>query len=691
MRITTAFAVCLLVLPALQPASYAQSSQPDTAAKPPERLPGLSTAFIDKTADPCQDFFQYACGNFNKLHPIPPDRASFGTITLLQDYNESILHGILEKAAANNPNRTPNEQKIGDYYASCLNIGLINGQGLKPLQPELNRIATLKTKADLTALLAHDQLIGVNAFLNFGEQQDFADARKEIAAVDQGGLGLPERDFYLRTSDNDQKIRQKYVEHIGKMFGLMGESEEAAKADAKKVMDLETALAKASLDITSERDPKAIYHITTVADLEAMTPAIHWKQFFSDAGAPPVTELNVTYPPFFKALNQLIDTTDLETLKTYLRWQLINSTPGVALPTAFDEEDFNFSGKALRGQQQQRARWRRCVQATDGALGEALGQVYAAQVFPPASKTATVQMVRDIEAAMDEDIDSIEWMSAATKVKAKEKLRAVANKIGYPDKWRDYSSLNIVRGEALGNALRASEFENKRQLAKIGKPVDRGEFAMTPPTVDAYYNPSMNDINFPAGILQPPFYDPSATDAVNYGHIGGIVGHELTHGFDDQGRQFDANGNLSEWWTADDAKKFEQKTDCEVKEYGDFSVADGVKVNGKLTLGENTADNGGVRLAYYAFLADAKRKSIDLQAKQDGYTPAQQFFLAHAQNWCGSTRAQQERMQVETDFHSPRQFRVNGVVRNMPEFSEAFGCKAGQPMDPGPAAACRVW
>jgi endothelin-converting enzyme/putative endopeptidase len=675
----------------LQPASYAQSSQPDTAAKPPERLPGLSTAFIDKTADPCQDFFQYACGNFNKLHPIPPDRASFGTITLLQDYNESILHGILEKAAANNPNRTPNEQKIGDYYASCLNIGLINGQGLKPLQPELNRIATLKTKADLTALLAHDQLIGVNAFLNFGEQQDFADARKEIAAVDQGGLGLPERDFYLRTSDNDQKIRQKYVEHIGKMFGLMGESEEAAKADAKKVMDLETALAKASLDITSERDPKAIYHITTVADLEAMTPAIHWKQFFSDAGAPPVTELNVTYPPFFKALNQLIDTTDLETLKTYLRWQLINSTPGVALPTAFDEEDFNFSGRALRGQQQQRARWRRCVQATDGALGEALGQVYAAQVFPPASKTATVQMVRDIEAAMDEDIDSIEWMSAATKVKAKEKLRAVANKIGYPDKWRDYSSLNIVRGEALGNALRASEFENKRQLAKIGKPVDRGEFAMTPPTVDAYYNPSMNDINFPAGILQPPFYDPSATDAVNYGHIGGIVGHELTHGFDDQGRQFDANGNLSEWWTADDAKKFEQKTDCEVKEYGDFSVADGVKVNGKLTLGENTADNGGVRLAYYAFLADAKRKSIDLQAKQDGYTPAQQFFLAHAQNWCGSTRAQQERMQVETDFHSPRQFRVNGVVRNMPEFSEAFGCKAGQPMDPGPAAACRVW
>jgi putative endopeptidase len=689
-KITTLFAACLLAIPAFQPASFAQSSQPDTAAKP-EKLPGLSTAFIDKTADPCQDFFQYACGNFNKLHPIPPDRPGFGTGAMLYDYNEAILHGILDKAALANPNRTPNEQKTGDYYASCLDTEAINRAGLKPLQPELNSIAALKGKAELTALLAHDQLIGVNAFLGFGEQQDFADARKQIAAVDQAGLGLPERDFYLRTGEADQKIRQAYVDHIANMFRLMGENDSQAGTDAQKVMTIETSLAKASLDITSQRDPKNVYHITSLTDLQNLTPVINWKQFLTDAGAPPVKDLNVTYPPFFKALNDIIDTTDLETIKTYLRWQLINSTPGIALPQAIDDEDFNFAGKVLRGQQQQRARWRRCVQATDGALGEALGQVYAAQAFPPSSKAATVQMVKDIEAAMDQDIDSIDWMSAATKVKAKEKLHAVANKIGYPDKWRDYSSLQIVRGDALGNAVRASEFENKRQLAKIGQPVDRGEFGMTPPTVNAYYNPSMNDINFPAGILQPPFYDPDATDAVNYGHIGGIVGHELTHGFDDEGRQFDATGNLSDWWTEEDGKKFDQKSDCEVKEYGDFTVAGGVKVNGKLTLGENTADNGGLRLAYIAFLADAKRKSIDLKAAQDGYTPLQQFFLAHAQSWCGATRPQQERLQVQTDPHSPRQFRVNGVVRNMPEFGEAFGCKVGQPMDPGPAAACRVW
>ncbi len=689
-KIATAFAACLLVVPVFQPAGNAQSSPADTPAKAPEKLPGLEPAFIDKTADPCQDFFQYACGNFNKLHPIPPDRPGFGTSAILYDYNEAILHAILDKAAVPNPSRTPNEQKIGDYYASCLDTAAINREGLKPLESEFRRIDALKTKAELSALLAHDQLIGVNAFLGFGEQQDFADARKQIAAVDQAGLGLPERDFYIRTGETDQKIRDRYVEHVGNMFKLLGEPEAKAKADAQHVMDMETALAKASLDITSERDPKNVYHITSVADLEKMTPVIDWKKFMADAGAPPVTELNVTYPPFFKTLNQVIDTTDLENVKAYLRWQLINSTPGLTLPQAFDDEDFSFSGKVLRGQQQQRARWRRCVQATDGALGEALGQVYAAQAFPPASKAATVQMVKDIEAAMDEDIDSLDWMSAATKTKAKEKLHGVANKIGYPDKWRDYSSLQVIRGDALGNALRASEFENKRQLAKIGQPVDRGEFGMSPPTINAYYNPSMNDINFPAGILQPPFYDPEATDAVNYGHIGGIVGHELTHGFDDEGRQFDANGNLSDWWTEEDGKKFDAKADCEVKEYGDFTVAGGAKVNGKLTLGENTADNGGLRLAYLAFLADAKRKDLDLKAMKDGYTPQQQFFIAHAQNWCGATRPEQERLQVQTDPHSPRQFRVNGVVRNMPEFGQAFGCKAGAPMDPGPSA-CRVW
>jgi endothelin-converting enzyme/putative endopeptidase len=681
--------ICLFLLVFVLPSGIAQT--PNGAASASQgNLRGLETAYIDKSADPCQDFFLYACGKFSTLHPIPPDRSSFGSGSLLADENERILHAILDKAAAGGAGRTPNEQKIGDYYASCLDTAAINREDLKPLQPELDRIAALKDKAELTSLLAHDQLINVNALLGFGVQQDFKDARRQIAAVDQGGLGLPERDYYLRTGDADEKLRQTYVQHIANIFKLLGKPDTEATTDAQKIMEMETALAKVSLDVTSQRDPNKIYHMTPVTELQTMAPAVDWKKFLSDIGAPQVTEVNVTHPQFFKGLNSLLDSTSLDTIKIYLQWQLINSIPSTALPQAFDDERFNFFGKTLRGQPEQRPRWKRCVQATDGALGEALGQVYVAQAFPPSSKAATLQMVNDIEAAMDADIDTLTWMSAETKVKAKEKLQAIANKIGYPDKWRDYSSLTIRRDDALGNAIRAIQFENKRQLDKIGKPVDRGEFGMSPPTVNAYYNPSMNDINFPAGILQPPFYDPKEPDAVNYGHVGAVVGHELTHGFDDEGRQFDGSGNLNNWWTESDGKQFDEKADCEVKEYGEFTVAGGVKVNGKLTLGENTADNGGLRLAYIALLADAKRKSIDMKARQDdGYTPEQQFFLAYAQNWCGSMRAQQERMQVQTNPHSPMQFRVNGVVRNMPEFGQAFGCKTGQPMMP--EGACRVW
>ncbi len=655
----------------------------------PGQRPGLNTAFIDKTADPCTDFFAYACGNFEKLHPIPPDRASFGNFVLLNDANQAILREILEKAAAGGANRSPNEQKIGDYYASCMDTAAINQAGLKPLQPELDRIAAIRSKDELAPLLAHYQLINDSAFFGLGELQDFADARKQIAGLFQGGLGLPERDYYLRTGADDVKLRQQYVEHVGKMLELVGEPEAQASAGAQKILDFETALAKVSLDITSQRDPKNIYHMMSVSDLGKLAPSIDWKGIFKDADTPPITELNVGEPDFFKGMNTLIDSTDLDTIRIYLKWQLISSIPSTDLPQALDDEDFSFSGKVLSGRQQQLPRWKRCVQDTDGALGEALGQQFVAEEFPPSSKAATQQMVRDIEAAMNADIDTLDWMSAETKVKAKEKLSMIANKIGYPNKWRDYSALKVVRGDALGNSLRAVEFENHRELDKIGKPVDKGEFGMSPPTVNAYYSSSMNDINFPAGILQPPFYDPQATDAVNYGHIGAVVGHELTHGFDDQGRKFDGNGNLSDWWTPADAKQFEEKTDCEVKEYGDFTVPGGVHVNGKLTLGENTADNGGLRLAWAAFLADAKRKSLDLNGKQDGYTPEQQFFLGFAQNWCGEQRPEQERLQVQTDPHSPERFRVNGVVRNMPEFGQAFGCKEGQPMEP--ANACRVW
>jgi putative endopeptidase len=681
-------AILPLMICSLHSGSMAQAAS-SAAEKKPELLGGLDKRFIDTNADPCVDFFKYACGNFAKYFPIPKDRSSYGSFVMVSERNEYELHTILEKAAAGGAERTPNEQKIGDYYASCMDVDAINKRGLAPLQPELDRIAALKDKSELTSLLAHFQLINVNAFLGFGEQQDFKDATRQIAVVDQGGLGLPERDYYFRTGDAAEKTRKEYVQHITNMLKLMGEPESTAASDAEKIMQVETALAKVSMDVTSQRDPNKIYHMMPVTELEKLTPNIAWPRFLVEAGAPAVSELNVTNPEFFKGLSALLDSTDMSTIKAYLRWQTINAAPGIVLPQAFDEEDFDFLGRKLRGQPEQRARWKRCVQATDGAMGEALGQVYAAQEFPASSKEATVQMVQDIESAMDKDIDTLDWMSPETKVRAKAKLHAVADKIGYPDHWRDYSKLVIKRGDAFGNDQRAVVFENLRQMAKIGKPVDRGEWGMSPPTVNAYYNASMNDINFPAGILQPPLFDPKATDAENYGHIGSVVGHELTHGFDDQGRLFDGNGNLSDWWTAEDGKKFDEKADCTVKEYSSFVAVDDAKVNGKLTLGENTADNGGIRLAYMAFLEDAKRKSIDLKKKQDGYTPLQQFFLGDAQTWCGSMRPEQLRLLVQTNPHSPQEFRVNGVVQNMREFGEAFGCKVGQPMMP--QNVCRVW
>jgi putative endopeptidase len=682
-------AMALIVLAALGTPLSAQTQPAAASAKTPALPPGLDTRFIDTSADPCVDFAQYACGNFTKIYPIPNDRSSYGTLAFVSEHNETVLHTMLEDASAGGAERTPNEQKIGDFYASCTAADAIDRDGLNPLQAELDRISALHSKDELPELLAHYQLINDSAWFNFGEQQDFKDARKQIAVVDQGGLGLPERDYYFRTGEVAEKTRTQYVQHITNILKLMGESETSAASDAQKIMQLETALAKVSMDITSQRDPKNVYHPMPVSQLATLAPGIAWDRFLKASGAPPVSELNVTNPDFFKGMNALLASTDLETLKAYLRWQLIHNTYSLVLPKAFDDEIFDFYRRKLAGQPEQRARWKRCVQVTDGALGQALGQVYVAREFPLSSKQATLQMVHDIETAMNQEIDTLTWMSTATKAKAKEKLHAVADKIGYPDHWRDYSKLTIVRGDAFGNAQRAVEFENRRQLAKIGQPVDRGDWGISPATVNAFYSPSMNDINFPAGILQPPLYDPHSTDAENYGHIGGVVGHELTHGFDDQGRQFDANGNLDDWWTPEDAKKFDEMTDCEVKEYGNFVAVDDVKVNGKLTLGENTADNGGLRLAFLAFLADAKRKNIDLTQKQDGYTPLQQFFLGHGQNWCGSTRPEQLRLQVQTDPHSPRQFRINGVVQNMPEFGKAFGCKPGQPMMP--TNACHVW
>lgn len=668
-----------------------QTASADVAGAPDksESVLPLDRQSMDMSADPCVDFAAYACGNFSKLHPIPPDRADLDSLTMVFLKTEPELRTLVERVSADNANRSPSEQKIGDFYATCVDQQAIDGAGLKPFEPELDRIAALKDKKELTELLAHYQLINVNAFLNISVLQDFNNATKEVLTMDQGGLGLPERDYYLRAGDTAETTRKQYVQHVANMFRLMGESEERANADARKVMDLETALARASMDITSRRDPKNIYHPMAVAKLSSLTPAIDWPHFFSSLGSSSVNDLVVIPPDFYAGLERTLEATDLETIKTYLRWQLINSADSTVLPKALDDEQFDFYQHKLSGQPEQRARWKRCVGATDGAVGEALGQLYVASQFPESSKAYTVQMVRDIEDALDREIDTLDWMGNETRVKAKAKLHKVANKIGYPDHWRDYSNLRIVRGDALGNQWRAVEFENRRQLAKIGKPVDRTEFGMTPPTVNAYYNPSMNDINFPAGILQAPLYDPAATDAENYGHIGAVVGHELTHGFDDEGAKFDGAGDLSDWWTPQDEKKFNAMTDCEVKEYGSFTAIDDLKLNGKLTVGENTADNGGLRIAYLAFLADAKRKGIDLAVKQDGYSAAQQFFLAYAQNWCGGVRPEQLRVQVQTDVHSPDRFRINGVVQNMQEFGQAFGCKTGQPMMP--ANTCHVW
>jgi endothelin-converting enzyme/putative endopeptidase len=658
---------------------------------PVRTIPGFDKSAMDTTADPCVDFYQYACGSYSKLHPIPADLPSFDQFANLYEFNLQALHGILEKASAAHGAAGSDEQKIGDYYASCMDTAAINKAGLAPIQPELDRIAAIQSRGELTAEIAHLQRISVNAFFALSSDQDYKDATREIAVVDQGGLGLPEKDYYLRSGAQDDALRAQYIQHIANVLKLLGTSPDAAGKDAADIMAFETALAKASMGNVERRDPEKVYHLEAVAKFASDTPNLHMIDFLKEAGAPPLTELNVANPEFFTGLNALITSTSLDTLKNYMRVFLVDSFSS-RLPKAFDEENFDFYGRKLEGIPEQQARWKRCVDATDGALGEVLGKVYVTQYFSGDSKAKTAEEVKQIEAAMDRDLDQLTWMSPETKAKAHQKLAAIVDKIGYPNKWRDYSALTITPGDSLGNSVRAREFESDYQLHKIGRPVDKGEWGMTPPTVNAYYQPTMNTINFPAGILLPAFYDKSASNATNYGHIGAIVGHELTHGFDDEGRKFDGQGNLKDWWTADDAKRFEQRTDCVVNEYNGFVAVDNLHVNGKLTLGENTADNGGLRLAWMALMADAANKQTPLDKKTStGYTPKQELFLGWGQNWCSTERPELLRLAVQTDVHSPDRIRANGVIVNMPEFGATFGCKTGQPMSPPPEKMCRVW
>ena len=644
---------------------------------------------VDKTVDPCENFYRYSCNGWFKRNPLPPDQTSYGRFTELFELNRLHLRQILEEAATPSPAHTANEQKIGDEYASCMDTATVNKLGIAPLQPELDRIAALKNVADLPALLAHLHDIGVNAFFAMGSNQDFADSSQVISFYSAGGLGLPERDYYTRTDAKSVEQRQQYVTHVHNIFVLAGEPEAQAAKDADTVMAIETRLAKASLTITEMRDPQNLNHPTDVASLSKELTHFSLADYVTAVHAPAVGKANDMEPKFFAEFNALVSDTPPDQVRTYLRWHLLHAYAGTSLPEAFDQETWNFYSHILNGAEKQQERWKRCTSRVDRELGEALGQVYVARYFPPEEKQQALTMTLAIEWAMDKDIDGLDWMSAGTKLKAKEKLHTVMNKIGYPDKWRDYSSVQIVRGDALGNQMRVHEFDQARDLAKIGKPVDKGEWQMTPPTVNAYYDPQMNNVNFPAGYFQPPFFSDKEDDAANYGDMGSTIGHELTHGFDDEGRQYDKDGNLKDWWTGDDEKKFTERAECMVKQYDAIEAVPGVYLNGKLTLGENLADLGGLWLAWLSWIDTAHAARLDLTAKTDGYTPDQRFWIAYAQQWCTQTRPEQLRSQAQDDPHAPDEYRTNTVLQDLPEFSKSFSCKKTDKMvKPDP---CRVW
>jgi len=651
--------------------------------------PGFSLDNIDKTVDPCVDFYQYACGNWIKNSEIPADQSRWGSFTELDERNMDIERGILEKAEAGGAGRDAVDQRIGDLYGSCMDEKSVDAKGISSLKPELDRIAAVQDKAALIDEIAHVHLVGPNPLFNFYSASDLHNADQVIAYIDQGGLSLPDRDYYLKDDNPKMKeMRLHLVEYVTQSFVLASQTPEQAANSAQAVLRIETALARASMDRTSRRDPKNLDHKMSREEAVALGPDFYLSRYFAAVGAPNFTQINVTNPDFFRQVNAVLESESLDSLKTYVSWHVLNAAePWLSQP--FVEANFKFR-QNLTGQKEIQARWKRCVSLTDRELGEALGERYVDATFGPEGKQRMLKMVDALETSLAEDIQDLSWMSAETKKQAKVKLDAIRNKIGYPEVYRDYSSVVIKSGDLLGNISRTNEFESKREIAKIDKPLDRKEWGMTPPTVNAYYSGSFNEIVFPAGILQPPFFDKSLDDAVNFGGIGLVIGHELTHGFDDQGRKFDPQGNLHDWWTEQDGKEFEKRVSCVADEYSNFVAVDDLKLNGRLTLGENTADNGGARIALMALEhMIAEDKTGKESQKIDGYTPEQRFFLGFGRVWCEKRRPETARVRVLTDPHSPGKYRVDGVVQNMPEFQKAWGCKAGQPMVA--ENACHVW
>jgi putative endopeptidase len=678
-------ALALLIL--IPAASFSQSASSAKLA------PGFSLDTIDKSTDPCVDFYQYACGNWIKNAEIPADQAQWVSFVELHERNLDVEHEILEKAAQGGSSRSAIDQKIGDLYGSCMDEKTVNSKGIAALKPELDRIDAVKDKQALIDEIAHVHLTGPTPLFNFYSASDLHNADQVIAYIDQGGLSLPDRDYYLKDDERMKGVRQTFTTYMNEVFtqaasGGMASSGSTPDQSAQTVLRIETAIAKAEMDRTARRDPKNRDHKMSRQEAAAMAPNFSLERYFTDLKTPGFKDLNVSNPEYFKQINAVLDTESLDALRTYVKWHVLNAAaPWLSQP--FVDANFKLQ-QALTGQKENQARWKRCVNLVDREMGEALGQRYVDVTFGPESKARMLKMVDALETSLDGDIHELSWMSEETKKQAKVKLTAIRNKIGYPDVWRDYSSVTIKADDLLGNVARANEFESQREIAKIGKPLDRKEWGMTPPTVNAYYNSSFNEIVFPAGILQPPFFDAKLDDAVNFGGIGLVIGHELTHGFDDQGRKFDSQGNLHDWWTEQDGKEFEKRAGCVADEYSNFVAVDDLKLNGKLTLGENTADNGGARIALAALehmIADGK--SGKEGQKIDGYTPEQRFFLGFGRVWCQKMRPEDARRRVVIDPHSPGKYRVNGVVQNMPEFQKAWGCKAGQPMVA--ENACHVW